>query len=251
MLASACADAANGTFFSFSEDVNVDEMMEVLEMMDQREKETFFEKLFLVVSNSITNICVNSEDDDDDCLVTMSVDNDHLITDIICSLKKVATMLFKMSCNSPSTDHNIVQTVQLLHELLIPLDDAIPGANQLKSSISRLCEKWWINQDEGAENIIIQLVPYLLITALSSSSRDIDAKRLYNVRGALLLFDFDDESIESIRSLILRCFIHPTFLKVAEGRRFLSFIFTIHTGMFIPPSYHFRMYMCTTCRDYT
>ena len=117
---------------------------------------------------------------------------------------------------------------------MIPLDEEIPGANQLKSSIARLCEKWWINQSEGAENIIVQLVPYLLITALSPTSRDIDAKRLYNVRGALLLFDFDDESIESIRSLILRCYIHPTFLKVADGRRFLSFVFTIHTGTLLP-----------------
>ena len=242
MLASTSADAANGTLFSFSEDVIFDE--EILEILDLQEKETFFENLFLVVSNSITSICVNNgeDDDDDDCLVTMS--DDHHITDVISSLKKVATMLLKMSHNTHSNDPNVVQIVQLLHELLIPLDETIPGTNQLKSSISRLCEKWWINQSEGAENIIIQLVPYLLITALSPSSRDIDAKRLYNVRGALLLFDFDDESIESIRSLILRCFIHPTFLKVTEGRRFLSFVFTIHSGMFILFSYHFCFVSC-------
>ena len=76
-----------------------------------------------------------------------------------------------------------------------------------------------------------QLIPYLLIAALSPAAHDADVKRLFNIRTSLLLLDFDDETIESIRSLILRCFIHPAFLRVSEGRKFLSFLFSIHEGI--------------------
>src|SRR3546814_1601368 len=50
-----------------------------------------------------------------------------------------------------------------------------------------------------------------------------------SVRKALLLLDFNDESIESIRDLLLRTVVHPAFLKCVEGTRFLGFLFTIHS----------------------
>ena len=111
MLSFAGEDAANGTFFSFSDDINVDELLEIMEIMNVQEKERFFEKLLIVVSTAITNICVMNEDDDDDCLVPMSVDNEQHITDIISNLKKVVTMLVKMSTNSHGNDPNVVQIV--------------------------------------------------------------------------------------------------------------------------------------------
>jgi len=46
-----------------------------------------------------------------------------------------------------------------------------------------------------------------------------------------MLLDFEDPSIESIRGLLLRCVIHPVFLKVAEGRRFLSALFSLSPSM--------------------
>ena len=110
MLSFAGEDAANG-FFSFSDDINVDELLEIMEIMNVQEKERFFEKLLIVVSTAITNICVMNEDDDDDCLVPMSVDNEQHITDIISNLKKVVTMLVKMSTNSHGNDPNVVQIV--------------------------------------------------------------------------------------------------------------------------------------------
>jgi hypothetical protein len=65
--------------------------------------------------------------------------------------------------------------------------------------IAKVCETWWIDERPGAELLVAQLLPYLLVHALSDEGKAIDAKRLYKVRGALLLFDFEDESIESLK----------------------------------------------------
>jgi hypothetical protein len=203
----------------------------LLDFLDENETNVFFERLEEIVSNAISNLCsADGGDDGDSGSSAMFSYDDATVADAVNTLKRVVTILMKVSHNVRINNPFAVRVVQLLHELLIPLDDEIPGATQIKEKIARICEKWWINQYEGAEHVITQLIPYLLLIALSPSSHDADVKRLYNVRGALLLFDFDDETIESIRSLILRVFMHPLFLKVPEGRRFLSFIFSIDAG---------------------
>lgn len=45
------------------------------------------------------------------------------------------------------------------------------------------------------------------------------------LREAFALFDFDDESIEDLKLLLIRCVISPLYLKTEDGRKFLSFIF--------------------------
>ena len=61
--------------------------------------------------------------------------------------------------------------------------------------------------------------------------RATEVKRLNNMRQALSMFDWDDEeSILSLKKLLLRCAFAPQFLRGAEGRRFLSFLFTLHPG---------------------
>ena len=94
-----------------------------------------------------------------------------------------------------------------------------------------MCELNWIKNEPHSENYVTQLIPFLLLVALGPSSCDADVKRVYLIRSAFNLLDFEDESIESIRVLILRCFIHPTFLKVPEGRKFLAFVFSLSIGI--------------------
>jgi hypothetical protein len=55
-----------------------------------------------------------------------------------------------------------------------------------------------------------------------------DVKRVFAVRDALSLLDFEDETAETLNELLLRCLIDPLFLRVAEGKRFLAFIFHLH-----------------------
>lgn len=77
-----------------------------------------------------------------------------------------------------------------------------------------------------------QLIPFLLLNVLDScNTRDSDVKRLYAIRDAFSLLDYEDESIQTIQGLLLRCFTDPSFLKIPEGRRFLSFTFALHADL--------------------
>ena len=77
-----------------------------------------------------------------------------------------------------------------------------------------------------------QLIPFLLLNVLDScDTRDADVKRLYAIKDAFALLDYEDESIQTIQGLLLRCFTDPSFLKIPEGRRFLSFTFTLHADL--------------------
>jgi hypothetical protein len=126
-----------------------------------------------------------------------------------------------------SKPKSLLSVIELLHEALIPLDEAVHGVVSLKSSIAKICEFWWVHNEPGAENLIPQLLPYLLICSLNPDSCDVDVKRVYGIRLCLLLLDFDDESIDSVKSLLLRCVGHPTYLKLSEGKKFLAFLFSI------------------------
>ena len=55
-----------------------------------------------------------------------------------------------------------------------------------------------------------------------------DVKRCHALRPALQLLDFDDASIEGVQGLLLRAAMLPAFLRLAEGRRFVAYLFTLH-----------------------
>lgn len=55
-----------------------------------------------------------------------------------------------------------------------------------------------------------------------------DIKRCHQLRGALALLDFEDEtSIGDLRGLLLRAAFSPPFLRLSEGRRMLSSLFSL------------------------
>lgn len=41
-------------------------------------------------------------------------------------------------------------------------------------------------------------------------------KRVYGMKEGLLVLEFEDESADSLKSLLLTCFIHPTYIKSQE-----------------------------------
>ena len=109
--------------------------------------------------------------------------------------------------------------------------------------ISRCCERWWFQGWSEREQLVTQLLPYLLIASMTDSSTLADVKRLYNVRHALQLMDFDDASAETIRGLLVRTVLIPVFLRpgrraagsaatgedekdapLSEGQRFIAFV---------------------------
>lgn len=96
----------------------------------------------------------------------------------------------------------------------------------LMSEISCLCEEWWKEDLVERETIISLSMPLLLSRSLTLKKK-VDVHRVYALREAFTCFDFDDESIEDLKRLLLRCYIEPLYLKTDDGKKFLSFLFEL------------------------
>lgn len=121
--------------------------------------------------------------------------------------------------------------INRLHDVLLRLGIE-KDAPILQDKIAQVCETLWERQTPGAEYLITQLIPHLLVGSLSSqeqprSSTQCFIKRLYDVRNAMHLLEFQDESICFLKELLLRTFLEPLFLNSAIGVKFLTFTFSL------------------------
>ncbi|KDP32070.1 hypothetical protein JCGZ_12531 [Jatropha curcas] len=118
------------------------------------------------------------------------------------------------------TPSDLLPAVQLLHDNLVLLE----SDSSLLVDIASLCELYWKENFPGREMLISQSLPFLVSKSLTSK-RKVDVHRVYSLREAFTLFDFEDESIEDLKLLLMRCVIEPLYLKTEDGRRFLGFMF--------------------------
>eukprot|EP00887_Chlorella_sp_A99_P007770 scaffold20.g7770.t1 len=135
----------------------------------------------------------------------------------------VARLILKECGAATPPPPGLAHAAQRLH------DDALLAAPEfpaLQEEVARLCLEWWQAEAPGRERLSPQAVPYLLVVALQAGT-GAAVKRCHALRGALALFDFDDESAADLKRLLLQAFFVPAFLKHAEGRRFLSFLFQL------------------------
>ncbi|KAL8472917.1 hypothetical protein ACS0TY_029293 [Phlomoides rotata] len=117
---------------------------------------------------------------------------------------------------------DLLPIVQELHDNLILFEsDSI-----LLSEIANLCEEWWKGGLSGKETLISQSLPVILSRSLTLKKK-VDVHRVYTLRDAFMLFDFEDESIEDLKNLLIRCVISPLYLKTEEGRKFNAFLFCL------------------------
>lgn len=115
---------------------------------------------------------------------------------------------------------DLLPAAQELHDNLILFEaDSI-----LLSEIGNLCEEWWKVGLLGKETLISQSLPVILSRSLTLNKK-VDIHRVYSLREAFSLFDFEDESIEDLKHLLIRCLITPLYLKTEEGRKFIAFLF--------------------------
>ncbi|KAH6803385.1 hypothetical protein C2S51_031632 [Perilla frutescens var. frutescens] len=115
---------------------------------------------------------------------------------------------------------DLLPTAQELHDNLILFEsDSI-----LLSEIANLCEEWWKGGLLGKETLISQSLPVVLSRSLTFKKK-VDVHRVYSLREAFTLFDFEDESIEDLKHLLIRCVISPLYLKTEDGRKFIAFLF--------------------------
>lgn len=118
---------------------------------------------------------------------------------------------------SPS---DVLPAVRELHDNLV-LFESDPV---LLSEVSSLCDFWWKSEFPGRETLISQSLPVLLSRSLTLKKK-VDVHRVYAIREAFTLFDFEDESIEDLKLLLIRCSIAPLYLKTEDGRKFIAFMF--------------------------
>ncbi|KAK6237763.1 hypothetical protein QUC31_003232 [Theobroma cacao] len=115
---------------------------------------------------------------------------------------------------------DLIPSVRSLHDSLITFESD-PG---LSNEIACLCEEWWKQDAPEKETFISQTLPFLLSKSLTLKKK-VDVHRVYSLREAFNFFDFEDESIEDLKLLLIRCVIEPLYLKTEEGKRFVAFTF--------------------------
>lgn len=115
---------------------------------------------------------------------------------------------------------DLLPAVSELHDNLIIFESDLA----ILSEIANLCEEWWKENLPGRETLISQFLPFLLSRSLTLCKK-VDVHRVCVLREAFSLFDFEDESIEDLKLLLMRCVIAPLYLKTEDGRRFLTFMF--------------------------
>lgn len=203
---------------------------DTVDYLSNIEHDEFWKCINKYTKELIASLNLDDGDDDDENNIVVEEHTEEQLLLSISLLKQIIQIIplyFKIKHRS----EYLLQTIQDLHDILIPLNDELFGATSLKTAISRICEHWWIKEENGAENLITQLIPFYLLTSLGPKSVDADIKRVFNIRGSFMLLDFDDPSIESISNLLVRCFINPSYLKVSEGRRFLAYLFSVNQGL--------------------
>ncbi|XP_051127089.1 uncharacterized protein LOC127248671 [Andrographis paniculata] len=124
------------------------------------------------------------------------------------------------------SDADLFPAVQNLHDNLILFE----SDSFLLYEIANLCEEWWKGDLCGKETLISQSLPVILSRSLTLKKKT-DVHRIYRLRDAFVLFDFEDESIEDLKNLLIRCVISPLYLKTEEGRKFLAFIFILNVQL--------------------
>ncbi|VFR00024.1 unnamed protein product [Cuscuta campestris] len=115
---------------------------------------------------------------------------------------------------------DLLPAARELHDNLVLFE----SDSGLLSEIACVCEEWWKSDLIGKESLITRSLPLLLSRALTSTKK-VHVHRLYAMREAFNLFDFDDESIVDLKHLMMRCVISPLFLKMEDGRKFIAFMF--------------------------
>lgn len=119
-------------------------------------------------------------------------------------------------------------------EACVFLHDLIPSMGEgwvLREAVVGICEFLWKERVPGCDRVASQAILYMILQCLAPDATTESIHRLYNLRGALTVVDLTHKSSDILKHLLLQCVINPTLLRSSgDGRRFLSFLFTIDSG---------------------
>ncbi|KAI8470384.1 MAG: condensin II non structural maintenance of chromosomes subunit-domain-containing protein [Monoraphidium minutum] len=123
----------------------------------------------------------------------------------------------------------LAEAAQLLHTHALLALEMCPA---VQDAVARLCCAWWAAGGPDKEELLSQTLPFLLIRALTDTKgRACSVKPCLEMRHALGLLDFEDESIDDMKRLLLQAAKSSLFLRRPEGRRFLGHVLTLHPSL--------------------
>ncbi|XP_071943321.1 condensin-2 complex subunit G2-like isoform X2 [Antedon mediterranea] len=222
MMIESFIDACNGTdpkklhnLISKHNKKNDDfNLREVLPVYTKKKQEQMWDGLYNLMIQLLTKTPFMQNADDEELQILFHCLQDILtITD--CVLDQANIII----------PDKMLQTITALHELLLDFPEK---AISLQASIAKVCQTWWIKELEGREALVANTIMFFLVKSLQPDASLADVKRVYSLRASLLQIDYADESSTTIKNLLLRCVISPTFLKPDEGQRFLSYLFGLN-----------------------
>ncbi|XP_064594781.1 condensin-2 complex subunit G2-like isoform X2 [Liolophura sinensis] len=180
-----------------------------------------WEKVHGVCTSTLLNL-----DDDDNPDNEESVQKNKQMLDVLQSVVTLATAA--LTSDSPHVPDSFYDTAVIIHGVMLSLPDT---ADKLKNSMAKLFELWWTRELNGREELGINTFTYLLERSLQNKSPVTDLKRVWAMREAVKLIDVCSQASEHVRGLLLHCYMHVSYLKSDEGRRFLSFLFSLGQNM--------------------
>ncbi|KAK1747414.1 condensin-2 complex subunit G2 [Skeletonema marinoi] len=125
----------------------------------------------------------------------------------------------------------VFEVAEMLHDLLFPLQNCGKEGMATQSAIFAMCENWWHGNFDEKELFVTQLIPLLLVKSLEDTAQKNDVKRLYSIRDAIDLLDFECESITTLKNHLLRTVANPLFLQSTEGKKFITHLFHVDASL--------------------
>ena len=211
-------------------------LKDLYELFNNKDSNLYWDSIKAHSLPDIERYCYDQTTCGDDHLTKNNVDDPKNLLVVIKAIANGIYDFCQVSKFKPSSLLDIIIVIQSL--LLVTNSNTISTSSselmmQVKILIAKVSEYFWINEEEGSEHLMPNLLTHLLITSLDMHhGRDSDIKRVYSLRAAFLLLDFEDKSIVYLISLIHRCFVHPGYLKLSEGRRLLAFLLQSNGGMY-------------------
>lgn len=149
----------------------------------------------------------------------------------VASLKSCAVAFSSFLNSKCEPNSACINGLLDLHKMLDILPDEDPSA-PVRNSISMICEAAYLKNWPHTIEMIPDILTYLLIEALKPTSKEIIVKRLHAVSKGIDELDLTTAGVSFNRDLLLRCFVHPTFLKSTEGQKLLVSIALASDGMY-------------------
>lgn len=150
------------------------------------------------------------------------------ILNVVEKIKKQSSTSNRSSRQSIAVPGEVMAVMGKMHDCLFTLQSCGGEGLLVQNKICSVCELWWNEDVEEKEYMVVQFLPLLLAKTLDETvGTKADVKRLFNMREALQIFDFDCSSSSDLKSLLLRTVSSPAYLKTSDGKRLIAYLYQL------------------------